>query len=201
MKMNAQKIFKIVLTATFFMPIVIWIVLGIQGELGAEPIVKINTQSGYIVLILVIVNLWLGVFLALRLSWLKKMKWLIAERRSIGIASGVFVLFHFLTYLGKEAFLPKAWEQIITKKYLTFGISAAFILWLLTLTSNNFSQRKMGGKNWKRLHRFVHFASILIVVHVLLIEKGNIPLLLFIIIPIVPFQLFRFYKQLRGFKQ
>ena len=197
MKSIAQKIFKFFLICAYIAPFVIWFYLGFTGGLGAEPVVKINSQSGYVTLILILLNLWLGALISMRVRWLQKIKWLLQERRSLGITTGLYVAFHFSSYLGKESFLPKAWEQLIAKTYLTFGLSAAVIIWLLTMTSNQFSVRKLTMKNWKRLHRLVYLASVAILFHVFSIEKGNIPLLLVLIIPLVPFQLFRLFKQLK----
>ena len=39
------------------------------------------------------------------------------------------------------------------------------ILVILTATSNNFSIRKLGGRNWKRLHRLAYVAAALLIYH------------------------------------
>ena len=51
--------------------------------------------------------------------------------------------------------------------YLGAGLGAFFIYALMALTSNRFSQKKL-KKNWKRLHRFTHVATILVATHILL---------------------------------
>ncbi len=191
MKSLAHKIFKVALRFCYLAPLMTWFMLGFFDQLGAEPIVKINSQSGYVTLVLILINLWIGILLSLHLRFLRKIKWLLMERRSLGIVAGFYAVFHFTSYLGKESFLPKAWEQIVTKTYLNYGILAALIIWSLAITSNQLAVRKMGMGRWKTLHRLVHLASLLIIGHVLSIEKGNIPLLLVLIGPLIPFQLFR----------
>ena len=179
------------------LPFLYWVGGTFQGWLGVEPLVKINTQSGYVVLILLGVNLLIGAVHGL--GWLD-MKWyrfLYMSRRYLGIACGIYVIMHFTTYLAKESFLPKGWEQIITKNYLTFGALAATIVVILMLTSNNISTRLL-KKNWKRLHRLVYLAGIFVMFHVFQIEKANLLLLQIIVLPVFIIELIRAAKFLIG---
>jgi sulfoxide reductase heme-binding subunit YedZ len=175
-------------------PLWYWTYLGFTDRLGAEPMVTLSVQSGYVTLSLLLINLWLGVGIQTLKARFNILKWWYQRRRSIGIAIGIYAFLHFLTYLGKEGFENKAWEQIVTKIYLTVSFIALCLLSAMALTSNNFSVRRLKMKNWKRLHRTVHFAGILILIHVLLIEKANIPLLLLMTVPIIPFQIWRIIR-------
>ena len=172
-------------------PLTWWIWLAFQGGLGAEPIVKLNKNLGNFTLILIVVNLWLGVIL--RWRWLPNsfLPWVVRERRWIGIASGIYLFLHFVTYLGKESFEIKAFEMIATKFYLAMGFLAALCIWVLSLTSNNLSVRRLGGKNWKRLHRSIHFFSIAILLHIFLIEKADLVYLSLLTVPLIIFQTYR----------
>jgi sulfoxide reductase heme-binding subunit YedZ len=180
-------LFYILLSA----PIWYWTYLGFTGGLGADPLDTLNDQTGYVTLTLILINLWLGVGIRFLKGKFKPLRWWYQRRRAFGVASGLYAILHFLCYLGNEGLEAKAWEQIVTKTYLTAASIALTILILLTLTSNDFSIRKLKAKRWKQLHRFIHVASIFILIHVLLIEKGNIPLLLAMTIPIMPFQIWR----------
>jgi sulfoxide reductase heme-binding subunit YedZ len=75
-----------------------------------------------------------------------------------------------------EGFTRQSLLQIPTKLYLTLGFGAMLILLVMAITSNAFSMRRLGGKNWKFLHRSVYLASALVTVHVLLIEKIDLRL-------------------------
>lgn len=175
-------------------PLWYWFYRAWAGSLGVEPLETLNVETGYVTLTLFLVNLWLGVairFLKARVSFLK---WWFQRRRSLGVATGIYAIMHFSTYLGQESFAPQAWEQLLTKLYLTVAFLALLILLTMTLTSNNWSLRKLKFHPWKILHRAVHVASLLILTHVMLIEKGNIPLLVAMTLPIVPFQLWRLIK-------
>ncbi len=108
----------------------------------------------------------------------------------MGIAAGFYVTAHVFFYFAKEAFLPQAYVQAVTKTYLLAGTFATVVIWLMTFTSNDLSRRKM-GRNWKKLHRWIHLASIGILIHVFLIEKANLVLLALWTAPLIPFQVWR----------
>lgn len=193
---SQTKFLRWTLRLSFLLPVVYWVYLGLQGELGVQPIVTVNRQTGYVVLFLILANLWLGVFI--RRKWLgpQWVRWIFSERRSLGIAAGCYVVLHFSAYLGREAFESKAFIQIFEKFYLTMGFFAMVMVLSMALTSNDFSVKKLGFKRWKTLHRMIHVASIFILIHIFLIEKGNLPLMAIMTFPLIPFQAFRFYGAL-----
>lgn len=166
------------------LPFLFW-VIGIFSEwLGAEPLVKINTQSGYVVLIFLLVNLLVGAVHSLQWIDIKWYRFIHMSRRYIGVCCGIYAILHFITYLAKESFLPKGWEQIVTKNYLIAGSTAAFIILVLTLSSNNFSTRLLKNK-WKKLHRLVYVAGFIVLFHIFQIEKANLLLLAALVAPVV----------------
>jgi len=77
-------------------------------------------------------------------------KWAMRNRRTIGLN---FALVHFIhagLVLSNLALTPASRPLPV----LAVGGGAYLMLLLMTLTSNNVSVRKLGAKNWKRLHRF-----------------------------------------------
>ncbi|MBY0553085.1 ferric reductase-like transmembrane domain-containing protein [bacterium] len=177
------------------LPFFYWLVGLFLEWHGVEPLVKINTQSGYVVLILLSINLLIGAVHALKWLDIKYYRFLYLERRWLGITCGFYAILHFVTYLAKESFLPKGWEQILTKNYLTAGSVAAFILLILMITSNDFSMRLL-KKNWKKLHRLVYLAGFVMLFHIFQIEKANLVLLLLLITPVALIELIRIVKNL-----
>lgn len=171
-------------------PLLYWVAGFFFDWLGVEPIVKINTQSGYVVLIFLLVNLAIGAIQSLNWFDIKWYRFLQMSRRYWGIMCGFYVVLHFVTYLAKESFLPKGWEQIITKDYLIAGSFAASMILILTLTSNSISTRIL-KKKWKVLHRIVYFAFFVMLFHVFQIEKANLLLLALMMLPVIILQLFR----------
>lgn len=193
---SQTKFFRWTLRLSYLLPFAYWFYLGLTGGLGVQPIITVNRQTGYVVLFLILMNLWLGVFI--RRKWLGPpwIRWVFSERRSLGIAAGCYVILHFSAYLGREAFEAKGFIQIFEKFYLTMGFFAMLLVLAMALTSNDFSVKQLGFKRWKTLHRMIHVASIFILIHIFLIEKGNLPLMVIMTFPLIPFQLHRFYGAL-----
>jgi DMSO/TMAO reductase YedYZ heme-binding membrane subunit len=178
-------------------PFFYWVAGFFMDWLGVEPIVKINTQSGYVVLIFLLVNLAIGAIHSLNLVDIKWYRFLYISRRFWGVMCGFYVILHFSTYLAKESFLPKGWEQIVTKNYLIAGTFAAFLILILTVTSNNISTRLL-KKKWKMLHRLVYLAFFVMLFHVFQIEKANLLLLGVMVTPVILFQIFRLLRYFRN---
>ena len=84
-------------------------------------------------------------------------------RRQLGILVFVLAFSHYQLvrgisiYTGQIPLFPRPIFEIM-------GTSALFLLFFMFLTSNNFSQKKL-GKNWKRLHRVVYLILWLLVLH------------------------------------
>ena len=55
--------------------------------------------------------------------------------------------------------------DIVKRRYITMGIAAWLLLLPLAVTSTNWAIRKMGGKNWNRLHKLVYAAAVCGIIH------------------------------------
>jgi methionine sulfoxide reductase heme-binding subunit len=136
--------------------------LAYQDDLGANPIEKVTRTTGY----------WTLVFLMITLATtpLKKLtgwSWLIRLRRMVGLFAFFYAFLHFSTYLVLDQFFD--WESIIKdiakRPYITVGFPAFLLLIPLAVTSTDGMIRRLGGKRWKLLHRFVYFCAIGGVIH------------------------------------
>ena len=84
-------------------------------------------------------------------------------RRQLGILVFVLAFSHYQLvrgisiYTGQIPLMPRPVFEVL-------GTSALFLMFLMFLTSNNFSQKTL-GKNWKRLHRIVYIILWLLVFH------------------------------------
>ena len=84
-------------------------------------------------------------------------------RRQLGILVFVLAFSHYQLvrgisiYTGQIPLMPRPVFEVL-------GTSALFLVFFMFLTSNNFSQKKL-GKNWKRLHRVVYLILWLLVLH------------------------------------
>jgi methionine sulfoxide reductase heme-binding subunit len=141
------------------------------GGLGANPVEKLLHQTGEIAI-------WmLGAVLALtplhiRLPHSRLVNALNRHRRMIGVTACIYGLLHFSSHILYEG----DWDSVLqsfTKPFIWFGFSGLTILVILALTSNQWSIRKLGGKNWKRLHRLAYVAAALLIYHQAIAGKGH----------------------------
>jgi sulfoxide reductase heme-binding subunit YedZ len=149
----------------------VWIVaLGLAGELTVNPYQAVEQRTGRIALIFLMLalactpaNLVLGWRQALR------------HRRTIGLYAFSYASLHLLILVG----LDYGWSfrllraDLDTKPFIWVGASALLILAALAATSFVVWKRRL-GKNWKRLHRLVYVAALLVVVHFAWARKANL---------------------------
>lgn len=171
--MTKARAFKWLLRIGIWVWVAFWISKIFWGDLGASPALKLNHEVGEIVLYLLTANLLVGILLDVLKPPPKWVRFWLSERRFWGVSTFLILVGHVLFYLLNEGFEAKAFTQMVTKTYLIFGGLAFLILFAMAVTSNDFSVRKLGGKNWKRLHRAVYLAQFLIMGHLLLIEKAD----------------------------
>ena len=56
--------------------------------------------------------------------------------------------------------------------YITVGMLAFTILILLAITSNNAMIKRIGARNWQRLHRWVYLAAAAAALHFIMLVKA-----------------------------
>jgi sulfoxide reductase heme-binding subunit YedZ len=142
-----------------------------QGMLGANPIEVITHSTGDWTLILVLTTLSIT-----PLRRITRQYWLIGVRRMIGLFAFFYATLHFLTYIWLDKFfnLHEMVKDIAKRPFITVGFSAFVLLIPLALTSTAWSIRRLGGKNWQRLHRLIYFTGILAVVHYTWLVKADL---------------------------
>lgn len=96
-----------------------------------------------------------------------QLSWLGRFRRLLGLYAFFYACLHLLTYVGLYA--GWSWaamvDDISQRRFITAGLAAWLMLVPLALTSTAWSIRKLGGKNWNRLHWLTYAAAISGVVH------------------------------------
>lgn len=131
-------------------------------SLGANPIEKITHSTGF----------WTLSFLMLTLAVtpLRRVSgwsWPMRLRRMLGLFAFFYASLHFLTYAVLDQFFD--WDGILKdiakRPYITLGFPAFLLLIPLAITSTDAMLRRLGGRNWKRLHRLVYITAIGGVVH------------------------------------
>jgi sulfoxide reductase heme-binding subunit YedZ len=109
------------------------------------------------------------IFIALAITPLRSvLEWrrLILVRRMIGVAAFAYAVTHLSLYTADQMFdLAKVASEIVHRIYLTIGFSAVIGLAALAATSTDGMIRRLGPRNWQRLHRLVYLIALLAVVH------------------------------------
>jgi sulfoxide reductase heme-binding subunit YedZ len=143
---------------------VVWLLwCAVNNTLGPDPTHTITFATGRSALRLLVISLAITPLRRL----FPRLSWLIKFRRLLGLFAFFYATLHLMTWIGLYAgFDPSAmWADIIKRRYVTAGMTAWLLLLPLAFTSANWAIRKMGGKNWNRLHRLVYLAAIAGVIH------------------------------------
>ena len=141
-----------------------WLVWGaVTNNLGPDPTAAMAFATGLATLRLLIITL--AITPLRRLS--TRLNWLIKFRRLLGLFAFFYATMHMLTYVALySGFSVAAMESDITKRrFITMGVTAYLLLLPLALTSTTWAIRKLGGKNWNRLHKLIYVAAICGVIH------------------------------------
>jgi methionine sulfoxide reductase heme-binding subunit len=101
---------------------------------------------------------------------------IIRVRRLIGLTAFWYACLHLTTYLVFDQLfsLSEIVKDIRKHPWVLVGFTAFLCLVPLAITSTNGWIRRLGGKNWNRLHRLVYVAAIAGVVHYLWLVKKDI---------------------------
>jgi len=143
----------------------------LHDGLGANPIEVITHSTGDWTLILVLVTLSIT-----PLRRITRQYWLIGIRRMIGLFAFFYGSLHFTTYIWLDKFfdLHEMIKDIAKRPFITVGFSAFVLLIPLALTSTAGWIRRLGGKNWQRLHRLIYLTGILGVIHYIWLVKADV---------------------------
>ncbi len=139
-------------------------------NLTANPIQDITARTGKTALVLLVAALAVTPLNTL-FGWRR----LIPLRRPLGVYAFLYALQHFLTFVWLDYGLDPVLleEAIFEKKYALVGFGAFLILLPLAATSTAGWMRRL-GKRWKRLHRLVYVAAVLVVVHFVWLVKADV---------------------------
>jgi sulfoxide reductase heme-binding subunit YedZ len=154
--------------ATGLLPAAWYFYLGINDQLGADPMKTLERLLGLWALRFLIACLTIT---PLRQSFGIN---LLRYRRQIGLLSFYYAMLHFTVYLVLDQGLDISAivADMVKRPYITIGMAAFTLLVPLAATSNNASIRYLGGRVWSRLHKFVYIAIALAAVHFLLVVKA-----------------------------
>jgi len=102
--------------------------------------------------------------------------WPVYFRRLLGLFAFFYVCLHFSVWLVVDHFFD--WHEmigdILKRPYITVGMLALTLLIPLAITSTGRMVKRLGGRNWHRLHRLVYIIGTLGVLHYLWLAKKGV---------------------------
>jgi sulfoxide reductase heme-binding subunit YedZ len=143
----------------------------LTDDLGANPISEITNTLGDWTLRLVLASLAMT---PLRIVF--GVAWPIALRRLLGLFAFAYVCLHFSVWIVLDFFFD--WRRmaadIVERPYITVGMLGLLSLIPLAATSTTGMIRRLGARNWTRLHRLAYVAAVCGVLHYLWLAKVGV---------------------------
>jgi sulfoxide reductase heme-binding subunit YedZ len=134
-----------------------------NNSLGPDPTAEIANTTGLTALWMLAITL--AISPVRRLS--PRLAWLIRFRRLIGLFVFFYATLHMLTWVAlyNNFSISSMLDDVTKRRFIMMGVATWTLLLPLALTSTNWAIRKLGGKNWNRLHMLIYPAAICAMVH------------------------------------
>jgi len=153
---------RVVLFIAALLPLLRLFFLGVTAGLGANPVEFVSRSLGTWTLVALVVTLSITP-LRLATGW----AWPMRLRRMFGLFTFFYAVLHFSAYLWLDQWFDTAaiWKDVLKRPYITVGFAALLLLVPLAVTSTNDWVKRLGGRNWQRLHRLVYAVATLAILH------------------------------------
>ena len=164
----ARVALKVAVWGVCLAPLALLVYRAWNDDLGANPISFITNTLGDWTFRLLLASLALT-----PLRIVTGMAWQVPLRRLLGLFAFFYAAMHFSVWIVLDHFFN--WGQmgadIVKRPYITVGMLALTSLIPLALTSTTGMIRRLGARNWKRLHRIVYFVAVCAALHFLWLAK------------------------------
>lgn len=94
------------------------------------------------------------------------------HRRELGVAAFSFAAIHVLCFIIKRGGLMETLPYALHPALISVVWVSFPIFFLLAITSNQFSLKKMGFVKWKKLHKMVYWAEVGIIIHMIFVGQA-----------------------------
>jgi sulfoxide reductase heme-binding subunit YedZ len=142
-----------------------------NASLGANPIEFFLRTTGVLTLLFLVLTLAVTP-LRKRFGW----NGLIKYRRMLGLFAFFYGCVHLSTYFifDRSLNLSGTVADVVQRPFIAFGMTAFVLMVPLAITSTNGMIKRIGGKNWQKLHRLTYIAAAAGVVHFWMIVKSDV---------------------------
>ncbi len=182
--MNDVKFSKILIFINSLVPLALLGWDAVFGNLGANPVEFFLRTTGVLTLVFLLITLAVT-------PVRKYFGWnnLIKFRRMLGLYAFFYGFLHLITYsiFDKSLDFSAIFLDVRQRPFIAVGMLAFLFLIPLAVTSTNSMIKRIGGKNWARLHKLTYLIAILGVIHFWMIVKSDIiyPFLFAIVLAIL----------------
>jgi sulfoxide reductase heme-binding subunit YedZ len=167
---RSGDVLQVIVHVAALLPLAVMMWDGLNGDLTINPIQEITARTGKTALILLVLSLACTPASSL-FGFRMALRW----RRPLGLYAFLYAGLHFATFVfldyGLDPVLLR--EAIFEKRYALVGFTAFLLLVPLAITSTRGWMQRL-GKRWKKLHRLVYPAALLVVVHYVWLVKSDI---------------------------
>ena len=152
---------KIVTHLSGLAPLVVLVYAYVANQLGPDRIGEAMRRAGRLAVLFLLLSLTPTV--VARVFGLSQVS---RVRRALGLYAFMYAAIHFLVFLGLDYGFDFDLVLLAIRedRSIMVGLGALIILAALAMTSTRGWMKRL-GKNWKRLHRAVYLAGVLVVWH------------------------------------
>ena len=171
MSRRARVGLKLAVWGLCLAPLAVLLYHAATHDLSANPISFVTNWLGDWTLRLLLASLAMT-----PLRILFGLSWPVTLRRLLGLFAFAYATLHLGIWLVVDHFFD--WHEMGTdiakRPYVTVGMTALLLMMPLAVTSTSAAIRKLGGRNWQRLHRLAYAIGVCGVLHYLwLAKKAN----------------------------
>jgi sulfoxide reductase heme-binding subunit YedZ len=168
--MKDTRFAKVLIFINSLIPLILLLWDTYRKQVGANPLEFVTRTTGMLTMVFL--------FLTLALTPLRRVtgaNWLVEFRRMLGLYAFFYGFLHLLTYVAFDRFfkLTTIPGDVAQRPFIAVGTTAFFLLVPLALTSTKSMVRRLGGRNWKRLHRLTYLAGLGGVLHYWMLVKSD----------------------------
>lgn len=162
---------RVLIGINSLVPLVLILIDGARGNLGVNPLEFYLRATGSLTLIFLLLTLSVTPFRRLTGS-----NQIVKHRRMLGLFAFFYAVLHATAYaiFDKGLDASAIAGDVLQRPFISFGMAAFLMILPLALTSTGGWVRRLGGRNWSRLHRLTYLIAILGVIHFWMLVKSDI---------------------------
>jgi sulfoxide reductase heme-binding subunit YedZ len=175
---------KVIVFVNALVPLTLMSYDAYYHRLGANPLEFFTWTTGTLTLVFLLIAL-----LVTPLRKILGLPWMVKLRRMTGLFAFFYGCLHLLAYIwfDKSFHLGAVTEDVFKRPFIAFGMLGFFLMIPLAVTSTTGWVKRLGGKNWNRLHKLAYLAPVAGVIHYYMKVKADtrIPIIFGIVLGVL----------------